>query len=71
VQFPSGAANNKFLVVKYPASQSTKTAWSNTDLNLGNIPDQVFRNVVTIGSWKYIISRNAVSQDISVPMVFS
>lgn len=72
VTFPIGAANNKFEVIKYPASQGTKTSWYNTPFNNGpTIPDAVFRTIITIGSNMYIVSRVAISIDTTSPMVFS
>lgn len=55
ILFPSGAANT-FLVIKYPASESTKTSYSNLPLNNGVIPSIAFDHT-TIGSWKYVFSR--------------
>jgi len=71
VPFPVGAENNKFEVVKVPIGESVKTAWYNTVLNNGTIPDSVFRSAVTIGSYRYYISRNAMSIDSTSPVIFS
>jgi len=71
VPFPVGAENNKFEVVKVPIGESVKTVWYNTPLNNGTIPDSVFRANITIGSYRYYISRNAMSIDSTQPVVFS
>lgn len=63
VNFTSGAQNNKFNGIRYPISQGIKTTWFNTISNNGTIPDQVYRAVITIGSYLYIISRDAMSLD--------
>jgi hypothetical protein len=63
--------NNKYHVYKYPASWGTVATWSNTTLNNGQVPDQAFRSLVTIGSWKYIISRVQISFDTTSAMTFS
>jgi hypothetical protein len=63
-------ANNKFHVYKYPSNYATITTWFNTVLNNGQIPDFVFREIITIGSWNYIVSRNAMSFDNGSQMVF-
>lgn len=74
VPFPVAAANNKFIYVKYPAAQPTKTVWVNTSGNFGTIPDQAYQNnpdgsVVSFGGSKYIISRGQISQDSTQPTV--
>jgi hypothetical protein len=63
--------NNKYHVYKYPASWGTPTTWSNTTLNNGSVPDQAFRAIVSIGSWRYIISRLQISFDTTSSMTFS
>jgi len=60
-----------FVVVRYPDTESTKTAWYNTAFNNGTIPDSVFRAVETMGGFKYIISRIAATFDSSQPLTFS
>lgn len=71
ITLPSGAANNKWQVFRYPTSQSIKAAWFNTALNNGAIPDAVFQSVLTIGSFYYIYSRVQLSIDTTQPMVFT
>lgn len=55
VTFPSGAPNT-FLVIKYPATETTKISYSNLPLNVGVIPSIAFDHT-TIGAWKYVFSR--------------
>lgn len=55
VTFPSGAPNT-FLVIKYPATETTKVSYSNLPLNVGAIPSLAF-DQTTIGQWKYVFSR--------------
>ncbi len=71
VPWPSAAGNNKFNVVRYPDSESAKTAWYNTVLNNGAIPDFVYRDILSFGGNHYIISRNAMSIDTTAPIVYS
>lgn len=63
ILFPLAAANNQFIVIRYPNSQSVKTAWQNTITDQGPIPDNTFRTIITIGSNLYIVSRVAMSLD--------
>lgn len=56
-------ANNKFNVIRYPNTQSVKTAWKNTEENFGTIPDSIYRTIITIGTNLYIVSRVAMSLD--------
>lgn len=71
VTLPSTAGNNKYIVIKYPASQGAKTTWYSTDLDSGNIPDSAMQAIVTIGSYKYVISRVAMSLDVTAPLIIS
>lgn len=59
----AAAANNQFEVLKVPITESGKTVWFNTPLNQGTIPDGVFRAPITIGSFQYYVSREAMSLD--------
>jgi hypothetical protein len=72
-QWPLAAANSQFIVVKYPATESTKVNYANGALNNGAIPSVAFEPVKVITTWKYIYSRtgNAFSQDTTTPLVFS
>lgn len=71
--WPSGAASNQYIVVKYPATESTKTLYNNLPLNNGVIPSLAFEAVITIGAWKYIFSRtgNPFSQNTAEPLIFT
>jgi hypothetical protein len=57
------AANNQFLVIKVPSTESTKTTWYNTALNNGTIPDLVFEPMVSFGGWDYYYTASLVSLD--------
>jgi len=57
------AANNQFLVIKVPSTESTKTTWYNTALNNGAIPDLVFEPMVSFGGWDYYYTASLVSLD--------
>jgi hypothetical protein len=71
--WPSGAANNQFIVVRYPATESVKTSYANAPLNNGIIPGIAFNAVVTFGGFNYIFSRtgNPFSQNTTNPLIFS
>lgn len=71
VPFPAGAANNMRNITKYPVSQGLKIAFDNHTPNVGDIPSSVYYDIVTIGSFYYIISRDAMSLNSSFPMIFS
>lgn len=71
IPFPVGASNNQFNVVKYSATESDKITWVNSPLNAGSIPDSVYRTIVSFGGFKYIISRNAMSLDPTLPVIYS
>jgi len=63
VNYPVGAQNNQFNVLRYPNDENDKTIWKNTDLNQGVIPDPTMRPILNILGYKYIVSRNAMSLD--------
>lgn len=65
VPFASSSVVNKFIVVKYPDSQSVKTHASNTPLNQFDMPDSNMRDIVSFGGNRYVISRTAISLDTS------
>lgn len=71
--WPSGAALNQYIVVRYPVAETTKTQYANAPLNNGIIPSIAYDNVVTIGSYKYIFSRsgNPFSMNTAAPLIFS
>ncbi len=72
LSFPAGAVD-KYMVIKIPVSQPTPTIWYSTSFNNGTIPDATFRTVFTIGSFKYVISRDGagVAFDYTVPFQFN
>lgn len=49
-------ANGKYLAVKIPVGMNSFNYWSSTQFNNGQIPDQVFRPIITVGGFKYIIT---------------
>lgn len=57
----TNTADTKFLVVKEPVTSPVKTLWRNTSFNYGTIPDQVFRDAVVTGDFRYYISREIVN----------
>ena len=62
VTFAAGAVDpaGKFLVFKIASSQTDKSTWANTGtLNSGNIPDSVFRELITFGGYDYYCTRIA------------
>jgi len=61
----------KWLVLKFPATESNFAVWNNSSFNFGVIPDQVFRAIFTTGSYKYIVSRVDVSFDPLLTTTFS
>jgi hypothetical protein len=63
--------NNKYHVYRYPASWGTVATWSNTTLNNGQVPDQAFWAIISIGDWRYIVSRVQISFDTTAAMTFS
>jgi hypothetical protein len=67
----STLGNNKYHVYKYPKAQGLKTTWYSEALNQGAINDQVFRQIIEIGNYYYIVSRVAISVNTSVPMIFT
>lgn len=70
--WPAPAAG-QFIVVGYPATESTKTTFSNAPINNGVIPSLAFDNVKTIGATKLIFSRNGnpFGQNTLAPLIFS
>lgn len=71
VPISSAAANNQYLVIKVPSTESAKTTWFNTNLNSGVIPDVVFQSPVTFGGFTYYYTRNSVSMDPTAPLILS
>jgi hypothetical protein len=68
LNFTSGATS-RYLVVKEPVAEPVKTAWYNTALNNGTVPDSVFKAPVTIGSFRYYVSRIPVVLDSSIYVI--
>ena len=66
ITMPAESANNKWEVFKVPADQPIKAQWINTELNRGVIPDFNFREPITIGAWRYYITRQAISIDTTI-----
>ncbi len=71
VPLSSTAANNKYLIVKVPSTESNKTTWFSTGFANGVIPDFVWQSMVTFGGFDYYFTRNASSFDFNVPLIFS
>ena len=71
--WPSGAADNQFVVVRYPSTESIKTTFANAPLNNGTIPGIAFDSVVTFGGFNYIFSQpgRPFSQNTANPLIFS
>jgi hypothetical protein len=63
INYPIGAEDNQFNVLRTLNTENDKTVWVNTSLNQGLIPDSTMRAVLNINGFKYIISRNAMSLD--------
>lgn len=63
INYPSGAENNQFNVLRYPSTQNDFTVWVNVQTNQGTIPDFVMRPILNINGFKYVISKNAMSLD--------
>ena len=61
VPWPLAAVNNLYNVVRYPATESTKTAYYNTSTNSGSIPNAIFEAIFVLNGYKYIVTRVAVS----------
>jgi hypothetical protein len=63
INYPVGAEDNQFTVLRMPNTENDKTTWVNTSLNQGVIPDSTMRAILNINGYKYIISRVAMSLD--------
>jgi len=63
ITYPTAAENNQYTVLRYPITENAKTAWVNTQLNQGQIPDSIMRAIFTIGNNQYVVSRVAMSLD--------
>jgi hypothetical protein len=67
----TGLGPERWVVFRFPASETSFLHWFNTTLNSGDIPDAAFEAIVTLGGFKYIKSRNALSFDTSQPLKFT
>lgn len=71
ILLPSASTPNKFLIAKIPIGESIKTAWNNTPLNNGTIPDFNWQTLLQFGGFTYYYSRQALSMDTSQPLILS
>lgn len=71
ITIPQVATPNKYFVTKVPIGESIKTAWFNTALNSGNIPDANYQNYIQFNGFTYYYSRTAISFDYTQPLIFS
>lgn len=63
---PLAASNNKYQVMKQPVTEKIKTVWINTQNNqdiLDPTGDQNWRASITIGGFRYYVTRQAISID--------
>lgn len=70
VNWPLASIDNKYRVVKYPSSESSKTHWLNNGANQGSIPGSAYNEIVTIGLSKYIISKGDSIDGVN-PVIYS
>jgi hypothetical protein len=54
------AANEQYLILREPIAFNVKANWVNTSFNYGTMPDQVFLAPITVGQYRYYVSRNPV-----------
>lgn len=71
VTLSSTAANNKYLIIKVPSTESNKNNWYSTSFSNGTIPDFVFQSMVSFGGFDYYYTRNASSFEFTVPLILS
>lgn len=57
IPWPLSSANNTYKVVRYPIGEGAKVHFYNNDLNQGSIPGVAYHEIVTIGSFLYVISK--------------
>jgi hypothetical protein len=57
INYPAGAENNMYNVLRYPNTESVKTTWVNTALNQGVIPDPVMHAILNFNGYYYVVSR--------------
>lgn len=70
VTWPLASIDNKYRVVKYPGTESSKTHWLNNGSNQGSIPGSAYNEIVTIGLNKYIISKGDSIDGVN-PVIYS
>jgi len=57
IPFPAASKDNKYRVVRYPATDNDKTTWFNNGSNQGSIPGIAYNEVLTITASKYLSSK--------------
>ena len=68
---PSAGQSNMYGVVKVPIGELLKTAWYNTPINNGQIPDAIWYDKITIGLYDYYVTRTAYTYVATSPLIFS
>lgn len=71
ITLPINMPANVYMLAKIPIGESVKTAWMNTNLNFGTIPDSVFESIVQFGGYTYYASRGQISMDVTQPLTLS
>ncbi|OOQ57141.1 hypothetical protein [Mucilaginibacter pedocola] len=56
-------ANYKYIALKEPETEPEKLGWANTQYNYGTIPDQVFKQPISLAGYRYYVSRTPVVID--------
>ncbi len=71
IPFPTASIPiDQYLVIRYPDTESVKTAWTHDLFNNGDIPDTLFHSVHTAGGYRYIVSRVRVTLNPTQPINF-
>lgn len=68
---PSAGQTNMYGVLKVPIGEINKTAWYNTPVNNGQIPDAVWYVKLTIGQFDYYVTRTTYTYVATSPLIFS
>lgn len=63
INYPTGAQNNQFNVLRFPDTENDVINWFNTSFNFGTVPDAIMRAIISFGGHKYVISRVSMSLD--------
>lgn len=71
IALPNTMPANQYMLAKIPSGESIKTAWNNTALNNGTIPDSTFESVVTFGGFDYYASRGQITMDTTSTLTLS